>query len=172
VAVDTSGAPVKGPRNAPVQIVAFSDFQCPFCSRVNPTMEQIEKAYENKVAIYFKQYPLPFHDKAPLAAEAALAAHEQGKFWQMHDKLFGNQQALDRASLENYAQELGLDMAKFKSALDTGKFKDQVQKDLAQGSSAGVNGTPSFVINGKLLVGAQPFDEFKKMIDAELAKKN
>ncbi|HEY3445740.1 MAG TPA: thioredoxin domain-containing protein [Myxococcales bacterium] len=171
VELKAGNAPVKGPKNAPIQIYEFSDFQCPFCSRVNPTMKQVEETYGGKIAILWKNYPLPFHDKAGLAAEASLAAHEQGKFWQMHDKLFANQGALDRANLEQYAQELQLDMNKFKAALDSGKYKEQVKKDTEQGSSAGVSGTPSFVINGKLLVGAQPFEEFKKIIDAELANK-
>ena len=100
-------APVKGPASAKVTVVAFSDFQCPFCSRAVPVLKQIEDEYKGKVKIAFKQLPLPFHDKAHLAAEAALAANEQGKFWQMHDKLFANQQALDRPSLEKYAEELG-----------------------------------------------------------------
>ncbi|MGC4113996.1 MAG: thioredoxin domain-containing protein [Myxococcales bacterium] len=171
VKLEAGNAPAKGPKNAPIQIYEFSDFQCPFCTRVLPTVKQIEETYGNKVVVFWKNYPLPFHDKAPLAAEASLAAHEQGKFWQMHDKLFANQSALDRASLEKYAQELQLDMTKFKAALDSGKFKDQVKKDMDQGSTAGVSGTPSFVVNGKLVVGAQPFEEFKKVIDAELAAK-
>jgi protein-disulfide isomerase len=123
------------------------------------------------VAIVFKQFPLAFHNNAQGAAEAALAAKEQGKFWEMHDKMFENAQALDRAALEGYAKGLGLNVDKFKAALDSGKYKAQVQKETAEGSSAGVQGTPSFVINGRLVVGAQPFDEFKKLIDAELAKK-
>ena len=110
---------MKGPASAKVTVVAFSDFQCPFCSRAVPVLKQIEDEYKGKVKIAFKQLPLPFHDKAHLAAEAALAANEQGKFWQMHDKLFANQQALDRPSLEKYAEELGLNMAKFKAALDS-----------------------------------------------------
>jgi protein-disulfide isomerase len=163
-------APMKGPASAPVTIIAFSDFQCPFCSRVVPTLKQIEDTYKGKVRIAFRNLPLPFHDKAQGAAEASLAANEQGKFWPYHDKLFENQQQLDRPSLEKYAQELGLNMAKFKAALDSGKFKDQVQKDAQQGASVGITGTPSFVVNGELVVGAQPFDAFKTKIDAALAK--
>ena len=107
-------------------MVACSDFQCPFCSpRGARRCKQIEDEYKGKVRIAFKQFPLPFHDKAHLAAEAALAANEQGKFWQMHDKLFANQQALDRPSLEKYAQELGLDMGKFKAALDSRQVQGQ-----------------------------------------------
>lgn len=170
VALQAGNAPVIGSREAPVQVFVFSDFQCPFCSRAVGTVKQIEQTYGKKVAVYFKQYPLPFHDKAGLAAEAALAAHEQGKFWLMHDKLFENQSALDRPDLERYARELGLDMAKFKTALDSGKLKDQIKKDQEQGSSANVEGTPSFVVNGKLIVGAQPFDQFKTVIDEELSK--
>ncbi len=108
-----------GPKNAKVTIVEWSDFQCPFCSRVMPTLKQIEETYGKDVRVVFRHQPLPFHHNAKLAAEAAMAAHEQGKFWEMHDKLFANQQALDRATLEKYAQELGLNMGKFKAALDS-----------------------------------------------------
>jgi protein-disulfide isomerase len=166
--VKLGDAPVKGSASAPVTMIAFSDFQCPFCSRAVPVMKQIEDQYKGKVRIAFKQLPLPFHDKAHLAAEAALAANEQGKFWQMHNKLFANQQALDRPSLEKYAEELGLNMGKFKAALDSGKFKDRVDRESKEGAAVGATGTPTFFINGKKLVGAQPFDQFKTAIDAEL----
>src|SRR5580698_275487 len=169
--VHVGDAPVKGPASAPVTLVAWSDFQCPFCSRAVPTVRQLEEAYKGKLRIAFKQFPLPFHDKAHLAAEAALAANEQGKFWQMHDKLFANQQALDRPSLEKYAQELGLDMGKFKAALDSGKFKDKVDAEDKEGAAVGVTGTPTFFINGTRLVGAQPFESFKAAIDKELKAK-
>ncbi len=125
--------------------------------------------YGSKVAVAFKQFPLPFHDKADLAAQAALAAHEQGKFWEMHDKLFANQGSLERPALEGYAKELGLDLQKFNAALDSGKFKEQIAKDKEQASKVGVTGTPSFVVNGTLVVGAQPFEEFKKTIDEALS---
>ena len=121
--------------------------------------------------IAFKNQPLPFHNHAQLAAEAAMAANDQGKFWQMHDKLFANQQKLERTDLESYAQEIGLDMAKFRGALDSGKFKERIQKDSAEGTAAGASGTPTFFINGYRLVGAVPIDSFKKLIDQELAKK-
>jgi len=169
--VKVGDAPVKGPASAPVTVVAFSDFQCPFCSRAVPTIHQLETEYGGKIKIVFKEFPLPFHDKAHLAAEAALAAHEQGKFWQMHDKLFANQQALDRASLEKYAQELGLDMSKFRAALDSGKFKDKVDAEDREGAAVGVTGTPTFFVNGTRLVGAQPIDAFKAIIDKELKGK-
>ena len=104
------------------------------------------------------------------AAEAAMAANAQGKFWQMHDKLFGNQQALDRPALDKYAEEIGLNMAKFKAAMDQHLYKDQIDKDSKEGSANGANGTPAFFINGQFLSGAQPFDSFKKVIDEELKK--
>ena len=116
--------------------------------------------------------PLPFHDKAHLAAEATMAAHAQGKFWEMHDALFANQKALDRADLESYAQRIGLDMPKFKAALDSGAYKARVDADAAAGTKVGASGTPTFFINGWRLVGAQPVDAFKKIIDGELKKKS
>ncbi len=164
-------SPVKGPANAPVTIIEFSEFQCPFCSRVGPALKQVEDEYKGKVKIVFQHLPLPFHNNAQIAAEASMAAHEQGKFWVMHDKLFQNQQALDRPSLEKYAEELGLNLGKFKAALDSGKFKSKVEKDAKQAESVGATGTPTFFINGTRLVGAQPFDAFKKAIDDELQKK-
>ena len=170
VDIKIGDAPVKGPASAKVTVVEFSDFQCPFCGRVNPTLKEIEDQYKGKIKIAFRNLPLPFHDKAHLAAEAALAANEQGKFWAMHDKLFANQQALDRPSLEKYAQEIGLNMNKFTAALDSGKFKDKVDSDAKEGAAVGATGTPTFFINGTRLVGAQPADKFKELIDAELKK--
>jgi protein-disulfide isomerase len=171
VAIEVGSSPVKGPKNAPVTVVAFSDFECPFCSRVVPTLKQIEDTYKGKVRVAFKNLPLDFHANAQVAAEAALAANEQGKFWEMHDKMFENQRQLDRLSLEKYAQDLGLNLPKFKQALDSGKYKDQVQKDKQLASTVGATGTPTFFVNGRSLVGAQPFDAFKKLIDEELAAK-
>ena len=166
-----SNDPFKGGKKAAVTIIEFSDFECPFCSRVNPTMKQIEDAYGDKVRVVFKQNPLSFHKNAPLAAEATLAAHEQGKFWQMHDALFANQKALTRPDLDKYAQEIGLNMDKFKAALDTNKFKPQVEADMAVAKELGATGTPSFFVNGRKLRGAQPFESFKKLIDEALATK-
>jgi protein-disulfide isomerase len=168
--IEVGTAPVKGPANAPITIVEFSDFECPFCGRVTPTLKQIEEEYKGKVRIAFKHQPLPFHPNAKPAAQAAMAAHEQGKFWEMHDKLFSNQRALDRASLEKYAQELKLDMNKFKAALDSNKFGSQIEADSAEGMRVGANGTPTFFINGRTVVGAVPFDNFKRVIDDELKK--
>jgi protein-disulfide isomerase len=168
--VEVGKAPAKGPANAPVTIVAFSDFECPFCSRVLPALKQIEEQYKDKVRIAFKHQPLPFHANAKPAAAASMAAHEQGKFWEYHDKLFANQRALDRASLERYAEELKLDMGKFKAALDSGKYNELIEADSAEGMRVGANGTPTFFINGRTFVGAQPFEAFKRVIDEELQK--
>ena len=161
-------APMKGPANAKVTIVEWSDFQCPFCSRVEPTVTQLMKEYPKDVRVVFKQLPLPFHNNAHAAAEASLAAHEQGKFWEMHAKLFANQQALDRPNLDKYAQELGLNMKKFAAALDSGKYKAKVDAELAEGNKIGANGTPAFFINGRSLSGAQPIDSFKAVVDSAL----
>jgi protein-disulfide isomerase len=169
--IEVGTAPVLGPKNAPVTIVAFSDFECPFCGRVIPTLKQLEQDYKGKIRVAFKNSPLPFHQNAKPAAMAALAANEQGKFWEMHDKLFANQRALDRASLEKYAQEIGLNMNQFKAALDSNKFQAQLDADMAESTRVGVNGTPSFFINGRSVVGAQPVDAFKRIIDEELKKK-
>jgi protein-disulfide isomerase len=162
--------PGKGPATAKVNIVAFSDFQCPFCSRVVPTLQKIEKEYPNDVRVFFRHNPLDFHPNAPLAAEAAVAAEAQGKFWEMHDKMFANQQAILRPDLEKYAGEIGLDVGKFKAALDSGAGKARVQQDLALARQIGVQGTPNFYINGRNLQGAQPYEEFKKVIDEEIKK--
>ena len=162
------GDAIKGNPNAPVTIAEFSDFQCPFCSRVNPTIKQIMDTYGDKVRIVFKHNPLDFHKDAPLASEAALAAGAQGKFWEMHDVLFANQRALKRADLEKYAAQIGLNMNQFNADLESNKFKAQVDADLAQARSIGVRGTPNFFINGKKLTGAQPFERFKAKIDEAL----
>lgn len=164
------GTPVKGPEDAKVTIVAFSDFECPFCSRVNPTIDQILTTYGKDVRFAFRHLPLGFHKNAGPAAEASMAAHEQGKFWEMHDKLFAAQRDLNRAAYDRYAQELGLDMKKFAAALDTGKFRDFVEADNRAAGSVGASGTPAFFINGKLISGAQPFDNFKRVIDEELKR--
>jgi protein-disulfide isomerase len=162
--------PTKGPADAKVTIIEVSDFECPFCNRVNPTMQKILETYPKDVRVVWANNPLGFHRNALPAAEAAYAAHEQGKFWEFHDKLFANQRALTRENFEKFAQELGLDMAKFKAALDSGKFKAQIQKEQALYTSRGARGTPGFFINGRLFSGAQPFEAFQKVIDEELKR--
>jgi protein-disulfide isomerase len=169
--VEAGDSQAKGPKNAPITMVIFSDFQCPFCARVEPTLTQIEKEYGGKVRQVWKNYPLPFHNNAEPAAEAAMAAGAQGKFWEMHDKLFANNTALDRPNLEKYAQELGLNMAKFKADLDSSKYKSVIEAETKEGQAVGVNGTPAVFINGRKISGAYPFDTFKKITEEELAKR-
>ena len=169
--MNIKGAPSKGPANAPVTIVAFSDYQCPFCTRAEGTLKDLEKKYPSKLRFVFKHMPMPFHAQAKGAAAASMAANEQGKFWAMHDKLFSNQNNLDRSTFESYAKELNLDTTKFKAALDSNKYAAYVEADIAEGTRLGVNGTPTFFINGRELVGAQPIESFQQVIDAELAKK-
>ncbi len=166
-------APSKGAANAQVVIQEFSDFQCPFCSRVNPTVQQIMREYGNRVRIVWRNYPLPFHDKAHLAAQASLEVFRQGgseKFWAYHDLLFANQRALERANLEQYAQQVGgINMGQFRQALDSERHKAAVDADMEAVREAGARiGTPSFFINGRLLQGAQPFEAFKTAIDRAL----
>jgi protein-disulfide isomerase len=173
---DAKNAPFKGNKNAKVVIHEFSDFQCPFCGRVNPTIKQVLDEYKDKVKIVWRNYPLPFHKEAPGAAEASLEVFEQGgseKFWAFHDVLFANQRALTRADLEKYASELGgINMAKFKAALDNKTHEAKVKADMAAVDKAGARiGTPSFFINGKLLQGAQPYERFKEAIDTALKGK-
>ncbi len=161
----------KGGAKAPVTIVEFSEFQCPFCSRANPTIKEIMEVYGDKVKIVFKHNPLSFHQDAELASEAALAAGAQGKFWPMHDLLFKNQRALKRPELEKYAQELGLNMSDFKADLDSGKYKAQIKGNQAQARKLGVSGTPTFFVNGRKIRGVKSFSIFKKLIDASLSPK-
>lgn len=163
--------PVRGAASAPVTIIEFSDYQCPFCGRVNPTLEQVRKTYGDKVKIVFKDFPLPTHPLAPKAAEAAHCAGEQGKYWEMHDQMFANQRALEVPELKRHATGLGLDAAKFNQCLDSGKHAGLVTAGQAQGEKMGVNSTPTLYINGRPLIGAQPFDAFKAVIDEELARK-
>jgi len=170
-AVPTDGRPAFGPEDAPVTIVEFSDFQCPFCSRVGPTMKQIKETYPKDVRVVFRQLPLSFHDRARPAAKAALAAAQQGKFWEMHDALFANQKALDDKSIETYASQIaGLDLAKWKKDLEDPKLEQMVKEDEAIAGKFGANGTPAFFVNGRFLSGAQPFEGFDALIKEEKVK--
>ncbi|MFK7896057.1 MAG: DsbA family protein [Myxococcota bacterium] len=168
VAVDE--APVLGGKNAKVTIVEFSDFQCPFCNRVTPTLTQIQEEYGDDVRIAFKHMPLSIHAQAPAAHAASEAAHRQGKFWEMHDLIFANQRDLSAATFEKYAQQLGLNVEKFKSDSASADVKKRVADDLREASKLGITGTPSFFINGRYLSGAQPFANFKRLIDEALEK--
>jgi protein-disulfide isomerase len=162
--------PIKGAATAPVTIVAFSDFQCPYCARATETLRQIEATYGKEVRLAFRHQPLAFHAHAMEAAEASMAAHAQGKFWEMHDKLFANQQALDRAALDRYAKEIGLDLQRYKADMDGHKHRDAIQADSRRGQEVGASGTPTFFINGQQLGGARSLASFRVIIDAELKK--
>ncbi|MFA6088319.1 MAG: thioredoxin domain-containing protein [Candidatus Woesearchaeota archaeon] len=173
VPVEMGNAPVKGNAKAKVTIVEFSDFECPYCGKFySETYNQIVTDYidTGKVRIAFRNFPLSFHKDAQKAAEASECAKDQNKFWEMHDKLFESQSALDVASLKIYAKDLSLDTAKFNACLDNGDKESVVAEDAAYGASIGVSGTPAFYINGMQIAGALPFESFKEIIDAELAK--
>jgi len=162
--------PVKGPKVAKVTVVEFSDFQCPFCVRVEPTLKQLEDTYPKDVRVVWKHQPLPFHQQAMPAATAAEAAREQGKFWQMHDLLFENQQSLGTAKYDEWASRLGLDARKFSAARGSDKTRTRIQEDMQLGAKVGANGTPTLFVNCRQIIGAQPYENFKKMVDEELAK--
>jgi protein-disulfide isomerase len=169
VAVTTGGRPSRGGgANAPVTIISFSDYECPFCKRAEGTVEQVLTTYGEKVRFVHRDFPLSFHEHAQQAAEAARCAEAQGKFWEYHRKLFASQD-LTAAALKKMAGEVGLDQKKFDECLDKQQFKDAVAKDTADGTNVGVTGTPAFFINGRMLSGAQPFEKFKAIIDEELA---
>jgi protein-disulfide isomerase len=163
--------PVRGNPAAPVTIVEFSDYQCPFCARVNPTLAKIRETYGDRVKIVFKDYPLPNHPQAPKAAEAARCAGEQKKYWEMHDAMFANQRALDVPALKQTARAIGLDGASFDQCLDSGKWADTVSAGSELGGKMGVNSTPTLYINGRAVIGAMPFENFKSIIDEELSRK-
>jgi protein-disulfide isomerase len=170
--VAAADSPSKGGASAPIEMIEFSDFQCPYCLRANPTVEQVLKTYGDKIRFVYRHYPLPGHPNARPAAEAAACAGDQGKFWPYHDRLFANPSKLSDADLKQAAADLGLDAGKFNSCVDTHKFRAQVDADMKAGEEAGVNGTPAFFINGRSISGAQPYEVFKKVIDEELALKN
>ena len=164
--VEITRAPARGPANAPITLVEFSDFQCGFCTRVLPTVSQLMKEYPNQIRWVFKHFPLDFHKEAPLAHEASLAAAAQGKFWEMHDLLF-TRKTLKRDDMIGMARELGLDVARFSKELDSRQYRKAVEADRREGTDLGVEGTPTFFVNGKALVGAQPVEAFRKVIEAE-----
>ncbi len=176
VEVSVGNAAILGDKNAPVTILEFSDFECPFCSRfVLNTMPQIMSDYVNKgkVKLAFRHFPLGFHQNAKPAAIATECAREQGgdeMFFKMHDKIYGDQQNLSVENLKKWAGELGLKTSQFNDCLDTKKYEKQVDADMKDGQSFGVSGTPAFFINGRMISGAQPFAAFKTVIDEELAK--
>ena len=162
--------PAVGPRSASVQIVEYSDFECPFCARASSTVRQIRETYGDRVLLVYRDFPLPNHSQAFRAAEAAQCAYEQGRFWEYHDKLFANFGRLSPEELKQHAADLGLDGQEFATCLDSGRKRQSVQQDLDEGEQYGVRATPTFFINGRPVSGAQPFEAFKQVIDEELAR--
>jgi protein-disulfide isomerase len=167
VEVGTGGRPEKGPKDAPITMIVFSDYECPFCRRAESTVEQVLKTYEGKIRYVFRDYPLPFHQKARPAAVAANCAIPQGKFWEYNQKLFVTD--LGPESYKKMAGDLGMDQKKFDECIAKND-QASIEKDVADGGAVGVNGTPAFFINGRMLSGAQPFEAFKDVIDQEIAQ--
>lgn len=169
-AVPLGDSPSRGPADALVTIVEVSDFQCPFCGKVVPTLNDLEKQYGHDLRLVFKHNPLSFHPRAMPAAMAAECAREQGKFWQMYESMFANQRALEDTDLEKYAKEAGVDMNRWKACVSSNKFKSRIEEEQAKMVALGARGTPAFFINGRFLSGAQPIENFKTIIDEELKK--
>jgi len=170
--IATDGFPTQGPANAAVTIVEFSDFECPYCGGLFPTLKQVEKNYPDTVRIVYRQFPLAnIHPHAQKAAEASLCAADQNKFWEFHDSMFGNQRELSVPDLKQRATDLKLDSAAFNQCLDSGKKAAVIQVDIDAGARAGVSGTPALFINGRFLSGNQPYAEIKAVIDDELQRK-
>jgi protein-disulfide isomerase len=166
--IAAGGAPGFGPENAKVTIVEFSDFQCPYCSRAAEVVHKIRERYGDKVRFVFRQFPLPMHQEAFLAAEAALVAHQQGKFWEFHDLLFANQRELGRDALEKYAKQINMNVPELERALDARAQKSRVDADLSLGEGVFVQGTPTVFINGKRVPNPTEFEPVAKMIDEAL----
>jgi protein-disulfide isomerase len=167
--VETAGFPSRGPANAAVTIVEFSDFECPYCGGLYPTLKNIEKTYQDNLRIVYRQFPLvSIHPHAQKAAEAALCANDQGQFWQLHDAMFTDQSNLEVADLKAKAAKLMLNTATFNACLDSSKYAPVVKNEILEGAKVGVNGTPSLFINGRFLSGDQPYDDIAKIIDDEL----
>ena len=163
--------PAQGGANAAVTLVEYSDFQCPFCAQVMPTLKRVQETYGDRVRIVWKDFPLTaIHPEAFGAAQAGQCAQEQGKFWELHDLLFANQRALQPESLKTHAVAAGLDAAAFDQCLDSGKYADAVQAEMDTATALGVVSTPTVFVNGRLVSGAQPYDAFAKIIDEELAR--
>lgn len=171
--VATEGFPSKGPRDAPVTLVEFSDFQCPYCLVFHNTLQKVEETYGDQVRFVYRHFPLAsIHPQARDAALASLCADEQGEFWKMHDALFANQHALGRDQLKSTARDLGLDGDEFDECLDRDEYADVVASDVRAGQAVGVQGTPATFINGRFVNGAKPYEEVAEIIDEELARAN
>lgn len=161
--------------SAKVNLVEFGDYQCPACGTVHPIVKQLLNDYGSKINFVFRNFPLPQHQNALVTAEAAEAAGEQGKFWEMHDKIYENQEQWSESNgalgiLTGYAKDLGLDINKFKQGVQSNQFADKINQDQKDGESLGVNSTPTFFLNGQKITGTLSYNDFKNKIEAELAK--
>ena len=162
------GHPFVGPADAQVTIVEFSDFECPYCKRVLPAIDEVKRKFGDQVRLVFRQFPLSIHANAEKAAEASLCARDQGKFWEMHDLMFEEQRKLKVADLKDKAGRLDLDQDAFDECLDTGRHAEEVKRDVREGSIAGVTGTPAMFVNGRLVSGAVPYEDIAKVINEEI----
>ncbi len=162
VVVDSGGHPALGAKDAPVTIVEFTDFQCPYCKATEATLKQLRDKYGDKIRLVHMDFPLPFHSHALDAAKAARCANDQGKFWQFHDSLFANQSKLAPADLKATAKTLGMNSTQFDACFDKAKYDSQIKADQAAGEKVGVDGTPAFFIDGRPLTGAQPRAEVRR----------
>ena len=170
VNVTTDGDPSIGPEDAPVTIIEFSDYQCPYCAQwYLQVYQQVMSAYPRQIKFVYRDNPLSSHPEAVPAAEAANCAGEQGAYWKFHDALFNGQYGLGRSAYDQYATDLGLNTSAFDACLDSHRYQGEVRADASDAARVGISSTPSFVINGRLLVGALPFADFKAVIDEELA---
>lgn len=169
VAVNSTGHPSEGAKDAPVTVVEFTDFQCPFCKATEATIKQLKSKYGDKIRLVHEDYPLPFHSHAMDAAKAARCANEQGKFWPYRDALFADQSKLAPADLKATAKSLGMNSSKFDACFASTKYDGMIKADQAAGEKAGVDGTPAFFVDGRPLIGAQPVNKFEELIDDELA---
>lgn len=169
VQISIDQSPILGNPKASVTIVEFSDFECPFCKSVQPTLKEIQQHYPNQVRLVFKNFPLRIHHNARQAHLAALCAEDQGKFWEYSDLLFQHQRMLKRGDLLHYANELKLATKPFELCLDSNTYASKIDRDLEEAANIGVEGTPAFLVNGRPLLGAQPFSSFQQIIDEELS---
>jgi protein-disulfide isomerase len=168
--VDTAGAQVRGPATAPVTIIEFSDFHCPYCRQVQPVLQQLLAAYGDRLRIVYKDMPIDsLHPQARTVAEAARCAADQGKFWEFHDHVYANAPDGSPETLERFAREAGVEVAQFEACRASRTHQAQVQKDVQQGADLGLTGTPGFFVNGRFLYGSQPLEAFRRIIDQELS---
>ncbi len=170
VEIEEGDWPAQGPKGAPIRLVEFTDYQCPFCSRARPAINQVLDEYKGKVRYILRDFPLSFHKDSIKAHEAAHCAGDQGKYWEMNKKLWENQKAIAVEDLKKYAGEIHLKKDPFNQCLDSGKYQAKVQESVQYGQKVGVSGTPAFFINGRMISGARPFASFKEIIDDELSK--